>query len=117
VTAIPLIKIAQHDIYYARRNKGQAEFIKMSEINHITGRQIAAARALTGLGQVELAKKSNISAPTVRRMEAERRPIPPSNNLRAVIAVLESAGVIFVPENGEGAGVRLRKEATAARGS
>ncbi|PSH63765.1 transcriptional regulator [Phyllobacterium brassicacearum] len=83
----------------------------MSEINHVTGRQIAAARALTGLGQVELAKQSNISAPTVRRMEAERRPIPLSNNLRAVIAVLESAGVIFVPENGEGPGVRLKKEA------
>lgn len=83
----------------------------MSDINHVTGRQIAAARALTGLGQVELAKQSNISAPTVRRMEAERRPIPLSNNLRAVIAVLESAGVIFVPENGEGVGVRLRKDA------
>ncbi|MBZ9600489.1 helix-turn-helix domain-containing protein [Phyllobacterium sp. KW56] len=82
----------------------------MSEINQITGRQIAAARALTGLGQVELAVQAHISAPTLRRMEAAgNAPISPSNNLRAVVSALESAGVIFVPENGEGAGVRLKK--------
>lgn len=88
----------------------------MSEINHITGRQIAAARALTGLGQVELAVLSHISAPTLRRMEASGiAPISPSNNLRTVVSALESAGVIFVPENGEGVGVRLRKERSNER--
>jgi hypothetical protein len=32
-----------------------------------------------------------------------------ANNVAAVRAALESAGVIFVDENGEGPGVRLRK--------
>jgi hypothetical protein len=32
-----------------------------------------------------------------------------ANNVAAVRAALESAGVIFVEENGEGPGVRLRK--------
>jgi DNA-binding transcriptional regulator YiaG len=111
--ALPLrlINLAQYDLYRASQTWRQAEFIIMSEINHITGRQIAAARALTGLGQVELAVQSNISAPTLRRMEAAGiAPISPSNNLRAVVSALESAGVIFVPENGEGAGVRLKKD-------
>jgi len=31
------------------------------------------------------------------------------NNVAAVRAALEAAGVIFVEENGEGPGVRLRK--------
>ena len=30
--------------------------------------------------------------------------------IAAIRSALESAGVIFVPENGEGAGVRLRKK-------
>jgi hypothetical protein len=34
------------------------------------------------------------------------------NNLRAIQAALEAAGVEFIAENGGGAGVRLRKPAT-----
>jgi hypothetical protein len=34
---------------------------------------------------------------------------PGVNNVAAIRAALESAGVIFVEENGEGPGVRLRK--------
>jgi hypothetical protein len=33
-----------------------------------------------------------------------------ANNVEAVRRALESAGVIFVEENGEGPGVRLRKQ-------
>ena len=82
----------------------------MSEMDQISGRQIAAARALAGIGQDELAKAANISVPTLRRMEASIGTVSGlSNNVRAVKSALESAGVIFVDENGEGAGVRLRK--------
>jgi transcriptional regulator with XRE-family HTH domain len=87
----------------------QAESIKVSGAYQITGRQIAAARALLGLGQDELAARANISVPTLRRMEASEGPasgLP--NNVLAVRGALE-AGVIFVEENGEGPGVRLRK--------
>lgn len=84
----------------------------MSENNNPTGRQIAAARALAGIGQVELAERANISAPTVRRMEADEGPITGmANNVAAVIAVLQSYGVEFLNAGdvASGVGVVLRK--------
>jgi hypothetical protein len=81
---------------------------------NITGRQIAAARTLLGLGQADLAERSLISAPTLKRMEASEgfaEGIP--NNVVAVRRALESAGVIFLDENGAGAGVRLSKRRAA----
>ncbi len=75
-----------------------------------TGRQIAAARTLIGMTQPELAERSKVSAPTVKRMEASDGPaVGMANNVEAVRRALESAGVEFIPENGGGAGVRLRK--------
>ncbi|MCA1366813.1 helix-turn-helix transcriptional regulator [Bradyrhizobium sp. BRP14] len=78
----------------------------------LTGHQIAAARTLADMTQQELAAQANISVPTLKRMEgskAER--ITMSNNVRAVKAALEEAGVIFLSD-GEttsgGVGVRLR---------
>ncbi|RWB09012.1 MAG: XRE family transcriptional regulator [Mesorhizobium sp.] len=82
----------------------------MSGSNQITGRQIAAARALAGVGQAELADWSSVSIPTLRRMEASvgaAAGLP--NNVAAVRRALEGVGVIFVDENGEGPGVRMRK--------
>jgi transcriptional regulator with XRE-family HTH domain len=76
----------------------------------ITGRQIAAARTLIGFGQAELADRSSISVPTLKRMEASSGPaagLP--NNVAAVRRALESAGIEFIAENGGGSGVRLRK--------
>lgn len=83
----------------------------MSESNQsITGRQIAAARALIGMDQTQLAKAASISVPTLRRMESsEASAAGLPNNVAAVRRALENTGVIFVAENGEGAGVRLRK--------
>lgn len=80
----------------------------MSDIDHITGRQIAAARAMVGLGQVELADRAGISAPTLRRMEASRGPVSGiPNNVRAVVRALQEAGATFLEDDGEaGPGVR-----------
>jgi hypothetical protein len=58
-----------------------------------------------------LAETSRVGESTVRNFEAGRS-VPVENNLVAITNVLESAGVIFIDENGEGAGVRLRKQAT-----
>jgi predicted transcriptional regulator len=105
-----LINIAQCDNYYHQLGARQAKFIKVSEINQISGRQIAAARALLGIGQVELADNANISAPTLRRMEASVGAVAgTTNNVAAVRRALESAGVIFIDQNGNGPGVRLRE--------
>ncbi|WGJ13775.1 helix-turn-helix transcriptional regulator [Methylocapsa sp. D3K7] len=74
----------------------------------ISGRQIAAARALLGLSQGELASKAKISTPTLMRMEAKfGEPVGLFNNIAAVCAVLELAGIEF--SNGDEPGVRLRK--------
>jgi hypothetical protein len=60
--------------------------------------------------QPELAGKANISVPTLKRMEASAGQASGiANNVAAVRAALEAAGVEFIPENGSGAGVRLRK--------
>jgi DNA-binding transcriptional regulator YiaG len=107
-----LINFAHSDNKYHQKLMRQAIFIKMSEINQITGRQIAAARALLGMGQVELAALAKISAPTLRRMEASpARAEGMKNNVAAVITALESAGIKFIEDGqtsaGGGPGVRL----------
>ncbi|WP_041368110.1 helix-turn-helix domain-containing protein [Methylocella silvestris] len=76
-----------------------------------TGRQIAAARTLLGMTQPQLAAQANISIPTLKRMEATDGPAAGmGNNVDAIARALEAAGVEFIPENGSGAGVRLRKD-------
>lgn len=83
----------------------------MSENTQITGRQIAAARALIGIAQADLAETARISIATLRRMEASDGPAAGmANNVEAVRRTLEAIGVEFIPENGGGAGVRLKKE-------
>nr|WP_306912311.1 helix-turn-helix transcriptional regulator [Rhizobium mesoamericanum] len=85
----------------------------MSEINQVTGRQLAAARALLGIGQVELARLANLSAPTLRRMEASEGAVEGmKNNVASVLTVLRSAGIIFLDGDYSGhggPGVRLAK--------
>lgn len=76
----------------------------------LTPAQCRAARGLVDWSQSKLAESSNLGVSTVKNFEAGRS-VPTINNLAAIRAALESAGVIFVDENGEGAGVRLRKGA------
>ena len=69
--------------------------------------QIRAARGLLDWSQSQLAEAAGVSLSTVKDFEAGRRqPVP--NNLAAIRAALEDSGVEFIPENGGGAGVRLR---------
>ena len=76
-----------------------------------TGFQLAAARALIGMDQTDLAERAGFSANTIRNMEkAGAGPIAGrAANVATVQRALETAGVEFIPENGGGAGVRLRK--------
>jgi transcriptional regulator with XRE-family HTH domain len=67
----------------------------MSE--EISGRQIAVARALLGLSQGELARKAKISTPALIRMEAKfGEGVGLINNIAAVRAALEDAGIEFM---------------------
>jgi predicted transcriptional regulator len=75
-----------------------------------TTRQIKAARALLAWSQEELANASGKSEPTIARLEsAEGELGGRPDTVQKIIAALEKAGCIFLDENGEGAGVRLRK--------
>ncbi len=62
--------------------------------------------------QAALATAANVSRNTIVDFEKGRR-TPNPNNLAAIRAALEAAGVIFIVGNGDGAGVRLRKEVTS----
>ena len=55
----------------------------------------------------QAAELTGFSSETIVRLEAEKQ-LKESTH-RAVRAAFEAAGVIFVDENGEGLGVRLRK--------
>ena len=69
-----------------------------------------AGRALLDWSQAQLAEAARVGNSTVRNFEAGRS-LPVTNNLDAIRRALEAAGVEFIPENGGGAGVRLRKSA------
>jgi transcriptional regulator with XRE-family HTH domain len=76
----------------------------------ITGHQLAAARVLLGMTQRDVATRANVTLGTLRRIEGSAdRAWGMPDNVDAVRAALEAAGVQFIPENGGGAGVRLRK--------
>ncbi len=73
-------------------------------------RQIKAARALAGLSQADLATASGISLPTIKRLEAQAGDLGGrAATVAAIRTALEAAGVIFLPENGNGPGVALKK--------
>lgn len=80
----------------------------------ITSAQIRAARSLIGLSQAEVAEAAGLSVPTVKRAESEKAPKASRAAMDAIQKVLENAGAVFLPEDGEGAGVRLRKATQAA---
>lgn len=83
----------------------------------ITAKQIRAARALLEWSQGKLVEETGLSLTTVRRMESEQLgpSVSYSGNVETVRAALEAAGVVFIAENGGGAGVRMaRPDGSAA---
>lgn len=65
------------------------------------------ARAALQLGVRELADLAKVSPTTITRLEGGEELKP--RTVEAIQRALEEAGVIFVAENGEGPGVRLKK--------
>jgi hypothetical protein len=79
----------------------------------ITPEQCRAARALLGWSALELAEHANVGYSTVADFErGARSPLPES--LTAMRTALERGGVLFIPGNGEGPGVRLKGLPTVA---
>ena len=79
----------------------------------ITAAQLRAARALVGMDQRALAAASDLSLPTIQRMEASEGVIRGNvDSLMKLIAALEAAGVELIGEGAVsdhgGRGARLK---------
>lgn len=77
----------------------------------LTPTQCAAARALLRWKQGDLsdaitAQGGKLSVTAITSFE--RGGAIRDSNAQAIVAAFEAAGVVFIPENGGGAGVRLR---------
>ena len=58
--------------------------------------------------QETLAKNAQVARPTIADFERNVR-TPMRNNLVSIMSTFEAAGLSFIADNGEGAGVRFRK--------
>ena len=77
----------------------------------IGAEQMRAARGLIGWSQSRLAEASGLAVSTIKRMEGAGSTLKSSvENVLKVQQTLEAAGVIFIDEDDEGPGVRLRKQ-------
>lgn len=77
-------------------------------MNELTREQSRAARALLDWSQGDLAEKAKIAQKTIADFELGKV-APREDTLARLLAALERAGVIFIPGNGGGPGVRLAK--------
>ena len=72
----------------------------------LTPAQSRAARGWLDWSQEELANRSNVSLSTVRDFEKGRRK-PIGNNLQALQAALEAAGLRVVTRDGQAVGIEV----------
>jgi len=64
------------------------------------------ARTALGIGVRDLAAMAKVSPDTIARLE--RGEVLRDRTINDIRESLETAGIIFIPENGGGAGVRLK---------
>lgn len=74
----------------------------------MTPEQCRAARAMLAMSQDDLANLTGVSKRTIAGFEMGQNS-PYDRTLSALRGALEKAGVQFIPANGGGAGVRLKK--------
>jgi len=77
-------------------------------MDNISSPQCRAARALLGWSQDRLAEASLVAKKTIADFERDAA-APRPRTLLAIKAAFESEGIEFLPENGGGAGLRMRK--------
>jgi transcriptional regulator with XRE-family HTH domain len=74
----------------------------------VTGAQLRAARALLNVSVAELAETTGLAVNTIRRAEGTNGEAPiTAANMKLLLTVLEQAGVLFIPAETLGPGVRL----------
>ena len=86
------------------------EIARMSTHAKMSGRLIAAARALTGISQADFAAAAGLPVETLRLIEASGSArLNPERDVEAVNRAMDHFGVIIIEESdGMGAGVRLK---------
>ena len=112
ITASMLQILGQDPREKSHSPKKRKVSIIMSEesIQKVSIRQIKAARALLDWSQEKLASAAALSVPTIKRLEAQDGPLGGrADTGEKIEAALERAGIVFIGEDGEGPGVRLRK--------
>ncbi|MDB5408374.1 MAG: helix-turn-helix transcriptional regulator [Rhodospirillales bacterium] len=72
----------------------------------ISAAQCRAARGLLKWNQEDLAKAAEVGIVSIRQFEGERT-APHRATLAAIQRAFEAAGIVFIPANGGGAGIRL----------
>jgi transcriptional regulator with XRE-family HTH domain len=80
----------------------------------ITAAQLRAARAMLHMDQRKLAKLSNLSLPTIQRMEASEGVIRGNvDSLMKLVAALDTSGIELISDNATsssgGRGVRFKR--------
>lgn len=80
-----------------------------SDETSVSPAQCRAARALIEWTRDDLAAACQTARSTLADFEANKRQ-PHPRTLAAIRTALEAAGVIFIASNGDGPGVRLRKD-------
>lgn len=80
----------------------------------ITGPQCRAARALVEVNRAKIAKRSCVPVPVISSFE-EKAVRPSDEQLNAIVAALEELGAVFLAEDTQGVGVRLKFTEADAR--
>ena len=82
----------------------------------LTSEQVRAARMLLRWEQKDLAEASGVSLPSIKRLETQPGELGAQDRtIQAIVRALEKAGVVFIPENGGGAGLRLAKRSKRSK--
>lgn len=80
----------------------------------ITGAQCRAGRALAELSRRMLSRLSGVDEAVIEAFE-RKLDKPDAATIDAITQALEKAGVVFLPENGGGVGLRLKFTASETR--
>jgi transcriptional regulator with XRE-family HTH domain len=84
------------------------ECFEKVQLASITASQLRAARAMIRMDQCDLAERAGISGSTLKRYENCYGPLfGDPQKISALVAALEREGVVFLPDDGSGAGIRL----------
>ena len=112
--AVELALLAGLSAPTGRFGGNYAHLVEKSPWGRLSGVQIRAGRALLRWSAADLARATALGVNTIRRAELAdaQTPLTAANEL-AIRRALETAGVVFIEENGGGPGVRLRERRSA----